>query len=329
MLLRWADARWRRADGQVSWLSSACRGHLRMNLPEPKMTTRIKLLPVLLLMIGTLFDMRAAEPDAAAPAIDKSQFHLFNPTPSKYLREMSTDRPDKTESAYTVDAGHFQFEMDLVTYARDEERSGGTTTKVDAWAVAPINLKVGLCNRVDLQLVLETYVDVRVRSGGVTRTMRGYGDTTVRLKYNLWGNDGGPTAMAAMSYVKLPTNQDDLGNDSVEGGLILPLAASLPGGFGMGLMTQFDAVRDSDDRGYHAEFINTITLGHDIVGKLGGYVEFFSAVSAERGSSWIGTLDFGLTYGFTDNIQLDAGVNIGVTKSAADVNPFVGLSWRF
>lgn len=299
-----------------------------MFLPELNMTTRIKLLPGLLLTIWTMFGLRAAEPDAG-PAIDKSQFHLFNPTPSKYLRELSTDRPDKTESAYTVDAGHFQFEMDLVTYTRDEERSGGTTTKVDAWAVAPINLKVGLCNRADLQLVLETYNDVRVRSGGVTQTMRGYGDTTVRFKYNFWGNDSGPTAMAAMPYVKLPTNQDDLGNDSVEGGLILPLAASLPAGFGLGLMTQFDAVRDDDDRGHHAEFVNTITLSHDIVGNLGGYVEFFSAVSAESDSEWIGTLDLGLTYGITDNIQLDAGVNIGVTDSADDVNPFLGLSWRF
>jgi hypothetical protein len=135
--------------------------------------------------------------------------------------------------------------------------------------------------------------------------------------------------MAAMPYVKLPTNQDGLGNNSVEGGLILPLAVSLPAGFGMGLMTQFDAIRDDDGGGHHAEFVNSITLAHDIVGKLGGYVEFFSAVSAESGSRWIGTFDLGLTYSITDNIQLDAGVNIGVTKSADDVNPFLGLSWRF
>jgi hypothetical protein len=32
---------------------------------------------------------------------------------------MSTDRPDKTESAYTVDAGHFQFEADLVSFGID------------------------------------------------------------------------------------------------------------------------------------------------------------------------------------------------------------------
>ena len=196
-------------------------------------------------------------------------------------------------------------------------------------AFAPVNFKVGLCNRVDLQLVLETYNHVRVRSGGVTQTMSGYGDTTVRLKCNFWGNDGGATAMAALPYVKLPTNQDGLGNNSVEGGLILPLAVCLPADFGMGLMTQFDAIRDDAGSGHHAEFVNSITLSHDIVGKLAGYMEFFSAVSAERGSGWIGTFDLGLTYGLTDNIQLDAGVNIGVTNAADDVNTFLGLSWRF
>jgi hypothetical protein len=38
------------------------------------------------------------------------------------MREMSTDRPDLTESAYTVDAGHFQVEMDVVRYTYDRRR---------------------------------------------------------------------------------------------------------------------------------------------------------------------------------------------------------------
>lgn len=266
-----------------------------------------------------------------ADAGDKSQYTLFNPTPRELMREMSTDRPDKTESAYTVDAGHFQFEMDLVSYTYDRERASGVDTRVDAWAIAPINLKVGLCNQVDLQVVVETWNDVQTKTSGAGATLhqRGFGDVTTRLKYNFWGNDGGRTAFAAMPFVKLPTNQDDLGNNSVEGGLILPLAVALPYDFGMGLMTEFDYNRDSTGNGHHTEFINTITFSRDIVGNLGGYVEFFSLVSAEEDSDWVGTVDLGLTYGLTENVQLDAGVNIGVTKSADDVNPFVGLSWRF
>jgi hypothetical protein len=40
-------------------------------------------------------------------------------------------------------------------------------------------------------------------------------------------------------------------------------------------------------------------------------------------------VDLGLTYGLTKNLQLDGGVNIGLTKSADNVNLFVGVSRRF
>ena len=159
-------------------------------------------------------------PADGADAGDKSQYTLFNPTPKDLMREMTTDRPDKTESPYTVDAGHFQFEMDLVSYTYDQEHEGGVTTRVDAWAIAPINLKVGLCNQVDLQVVVETwnYARTKLSGAGATLHQRGFGEVTTRLKYNFWGNDGGKTAFAAMPLVKLPTNQDELGNNSVEGG---------------------------------------------------------------------------------------------------------------
>lgn len=270
-------------------------------------------------------------PFTTALAADKGGYHLFNPTPRELMREMSTDRPDKTESPYTVDAGHFQIEMDVLNYSYDRHNPERRNIRVESVSIAPINLKAGLCNNVDLQLVVESYTSVRIKDRETPSRARhqGFGDITPRLKVNLWGNDGGLTAFAMMPYLKLPTNQDDLGNNSVEGGVILPLAVELPHGFGMGVMTQFDFIRDEPGDGHHAEFVNSITFSRDIVGNLGGYVEFFSAVSAESGSDWVGTLDLGLTYGLTEDIQLDAGVNFGVTRSADDLNPFMGISWRF
>ncbi len=265
------------------------------------------------------------------PAADKSQYHLFRPTPREFLREMSTDRPDKTESPYTVDAGRFQVEVDLVSYTHDRDRSGGADTRTEGWAVAPVNFKMGLWHNVDLQTVLETYQTVRTedRVARTTTRQSGFGDITSRVKVNLWGNDGGRTALALMPFVKFPTNQDDLGNDSVETGVIIPLAVELPAGFGLGLMTEFDVNRDETGQGRHLEFVNSITVSRDLWGDLGGYLEFWSLASAEDGSDWEGSVDIGFTYGLTENIQLDAGVNIGVTRSAEDVNPFLGVSFRF
>ncbi len=254
---------------------------------------------------------------------EKSTYTFFNPTPRDQMRELSTDRPDVTESAYTVDAGHVQIEMDFVNYTRD--RSGGVTE----WNVTPINFKVGLLNNLDLQIVFDSYIHEKTREAGTSTTTTGVGDLTFRLKTNLWGNDGGATALALMPFVKLPTHSSGLGNNSVEGGLNIPFAVSLPGDWGMGFMTEVDVLRNDADSGYHLDLINSITFSHDIVGDLGGYVEFVSVLSAESGSRWQATFNLGLTYAVTDDIQLDGGCNIGLTDAAEDLHPFVGASFRF
>lgn len=257
-----------------------------------------------------------------APAAER--WSLLRPKPDDALRELSTDRPDKTESPYTVDAGHYQVESDLVTYARD--RADGVTT--ERLSLAATNLKVGLLDDVDLQVVVEPYVGVRSEADGASDTKTGIGDTTVRLKVNWWGNDEGDTAFATMPFVKLPTNQDDLGNDDVEGGLILPLALSLPGAWSLGTMLEVDIDRDADDQGYHAVVIVSVTAGHAIVGDLSGYAELLSESSLESGVGWVGYGDVGLTYRLGSDVQLDAGVNVGLNSDAEDINPFIGFSAR-
>jgi hypothetical protein len=267
--------------------------------------------------------------DDAPPS--KSEYNLFHPTPRPLMREMSTDRPDKTESPYTVDAGHFQIEADLFAYGYDRYNSDFDRARVESVSYAPINLKAGLLNNVDLQVVLETYNEVRTRdplTGAVT-TSRGFGDVIPRLKWNLWGNDGGRTALALLPFVKIPTNEDGLGNSAVEGGMAIPLGIDLPGGWGMGLMTQFEVNQNGSGVGEHYVFVNSATISHAIISKLDGYVEFFSAVSTEGASPWVGTVDGGLTYHLTPDIQLDLGINFGLTRSADDWNPFVGISFRF
>ena len=267
---------------------------------------------------------------AAEPAPDKTRYHLFNRTPDAELRELKTDRPDKTESAYTVDAGRFQLEMDAVNVSYDRHNSARDGTTVRTWNVATLNLKAGLLHNVDLQLVVPTHAYVRTSAPGAgVQKQRGFSDLVTRVKWNLWGNDGGDTALALMPFVKAPTSQDGIGNRSVEGGLIVPFAVELPAGWSLSLMTELDLVRGAATSGHRPRFVNTISFGHDILGELAGYAEFFSSVSTERGAPWIGTVDFGLTYGLTKNLQLDAGVNLGVTRSADDWNPFVGLSYRF
>jgi hypothetical protein len=265
--------------------------------------------------------------DANSTSADKGVYNLFNPVPDSLMRELSPDRPDKTDGPYTVDAGHFQWEMDFANYTYDNDES----LSVRAWNVAPFNFKVGLLNNLDLQVIYGNYLNVRTRDAltGTTARQSGFGDLTTRLKINLRGNDGGTTAFGLVPYFKFPVNTDGLGNNAIEGGSGFLWAIKLPHDFDLGLETAAGVFQNDNDSDYHADFANSITLDHSIIGKLSGYVEFFSDISTERHSDWIGTVDVGLEYLLTENVQLDCGCNFGVTRAADDFNPFAGITVRF
>lgn len=257
---------------------------------------------------------------------DKSQYTVFNPTPDGAMRDMDTDRPDKTESPHTVDAGHIQIEMDLATYTRDKE-DGVRTETLD---ILPFNFKIGLTNQSDIQFVYGSYSRVHVEGpDGLKTTDAGAGDLVIRYKQNLWGNDGGKTAFGLMPFVKIPTSTLEDANDSVEGGLIVPLAIELGKGINLGMMTEVDILRDSTDTGYEPTFVNSATMSFELTKKLGLYTEVYTERSAEDSARTIVTLDAGITYAVTDNLQLDTGVAVGVTDAADDFNVFAGLSRRF
>lgn len=259
---------------------------------------------------------------------DKSQYNLFNPTPRALWREFSTDRPDKTETPFTVDAGNYTMEADLFIYTRDTNSPDGTRTESFNFFVP--NFKVGLTNNIDLQIIPEVYNIVRTTpKGGSHEEASGFGDITVRVKVNFFGNDGGKYALGMMPFIKIPTNQNNLGNNSIEGGIIFPFAISLSEKWDVGMQTEFDLNKNQDASGYNVGFVNTVSFGYQIDSKWSTYFELFTKKTTERGADFVATFDTGLKYLLTENVQLDAGINIGLTQAADDLQPFVGLSVRF
>jgi hypothetical protein len=258
------------------------------------------------------------------PAADKSRYHLFNPTPRELMREMRTDRPDTTESAYSVDAGHYQIEMSFFDYGRN--RADGERT--ETWALGLMNLKVGLLNQVDFQVVFDAYTEERTRAAGVTDTVSGFSDVTLRLKTNLWGNDGGKTALAIMPFVKIPTGTE-LSNDHWEGGVILPFAMSLTDGIDFAAMLEADFVHDEERGGYDVEWVHTATLGFELTEQLGMFIEYAGIASREEEFDYQASFNAGVTFSVNDDLIFDAGIRVGLNEAAEDFGMFTGMSVRF
>ena len=258
------------------------------------------------------------------PTSDKSQYTLFDPTPSDLRRAYNTDRPSKTDSPYTIDAGVFQIESDVWNWTLDYEKGVRTRT----WILSNSNFKLGLTNWMDFQVFPQFYVNKRTSGPGFGKPLEqdGFGDLTIRLKVNLFGNDGGKLVIGFLSSLKIPTNTGDTGNNVWEPGFELPLSYSLPWGFTLFAQTRLDLLDKSRSSNMQVQWQNPIGLSRTIVGNLSGYVEFYDAISA---GPWVGTLDTGLIYQVTPNCSIDVNSFFGLTRSSPDYNLFSGFGYRF
>jgi len=166
-------------------------------------------------------------------------------------------------------------------------------------------------------------------AGATVSRADGAGDLVVRSKVNLFGNDGGAAAMALIPYVKIPTAARTLGNNQVEGGLIVPISMTLPAGFALVVMPEIDLLKNNNDGGKHVNVTGVVNLGYSINKRLTVFGELYSAVGADAHTPPVYTADAAVAYLLTDSIQLDAGANFGMNRNAPNLQIYTGISQRF
>ena len=272
----------------------------------------------------------------AAEASDqnKSQYTLFNPTPDRLLRDLTTDRPDTTESPFTVDAGRIQVETNLFGYTRSRPDIDGTVTSSYDFLVT--NVRIGLTYNSEVNVVFQPYGIVRTRPLDPLTATRssGIGGVDIRGKFNLWGNDSfekpGATAFALLPFITLPTDRNNgISPDGVEGGLILPFAVKLSEKFGLGLNAGVHVVRNDGTPGHHAAYLASASLSYEWSEAVSTYYEVAARFNTGNPLGDVAVLATGFTYKLSKNLQFDGGVRFGVTNAADRFSPFVGVSARY
>lgn len=297
--------------------------------PELKMRSSPLRFAFLLLLI--LPASRGARADDTASPPDKSMYSLFDPTPDDAMRTFDPERPCKIFNPFTVDAGHFQIESDIFDYTHIN--FGGAGTQI--FETADPVIKLGLTNSIDFELVFNGYLNSATHSNQTSMLIangHGFGDTIIKTKINLVGDDGGTFAMALVPFVKVPSAAPGLGNGVVEGGVALPMQINLPQDFVLGLQIEYDALKNANDSLHYANLVNIVSLSHAIsfISKdLTASIEFFSDVGTDPFTPAVYTFDVGLAYLIAPNVQLDAGANFGLTKASPDLNLYTGISARF
>ncbi len=284
----------------------------------------------LFLAVGTSLK---AQP-AFEPSADLS-YSLFNAVPADKLRELSTDRPGKSHSAITVDAGHFQIESDFLNYTYDPHGSGGITTR--AYSVGTPIVKLGVTNWMDVELGLALFNSLHQSDGafanpssGGTITARGFGDTLLGAKINAFGNDGGDRSLAFLPFLKLPTATSGIGNDHVELTLNVPYTIALSKPWSLTLEPNVGYLRSSDNTTYRGDYGIIVNLNRPVFIKgLTAAVEFAVDASTVTTDATKVSFDPSLQYLLSKNLQLDVGAYLGLNKATPRYNPYIGVSYRF
>ncbi len=253
----------------------------------------------------------------------KQRYTLFHPTPKDSLREMDPDRPNITESPYTVDAGHIQYEADFLRY----EYKTTIESKEHALLYNYFNVKLGLTNSLAVQLLIQTYAHQNtVQLDTHERTSdAGFGDLTLRLKKNFLGNDGN-ISFAVIPYLTFPTNHYT-DNSKYEGGVIVPIMFKLKNDWQLSLQVEGDRLKDDVGNGLHNQILQSINIGHPIFTKeLNAYLETYYEYNliAHNINNYV---DAALQYGVSKSVMVDLGFNLGIQK-AADHALFVGIAFR-
>lgn len=242
--------------------------------------------------------------------------------------------PDKRALAteptpYILNRGDLQLEAGLLSLTQDRfnhERSGDRVTSLDLGTTL---WRFGVTGRLEVQALVELHRHHRLASSEAEQVHSGFGDVTLRLKQNVWGNDGRATALAVMPYLLIPTNSHDMSFDRVEGGVIAPFMVTFADGYDITAVAEWGYLRDGDDGGYHSEFGSAFTFNHPLSGNWAASQEFASQYSLEVDAPWLATAGIGLSYAVNANMQADAGCSIGLTRATDDVSLSFMLTRRF
>jgi hypothetical protein len=251
------------------------------------------------------------------------KYSLFHPVPKEQLREMQPDRPGITESPFTVDAGHFQYETDLFSLEKQNKETEVERTIL----INHFNIKAGLTTSTSLQLGYESFGTQQDRdvASGTKTTSHGAGNINIRVKQNLVGNDAGNFTMALLPYINIPTSTYD-DQARFEEGFIVPMQLKLPGEWELGMQLETDRLKDAEADGLHTEFLQALSLTHEIVKDLDGIAETHYTYNFKE-KSWANFLDAALQYGLSKNFMVDAGLNYGLQHDA-EKRYYVGLAFR-
>lgn len=233
-----------------------------------------------------------------------------------------TDRPDFTESTATIPQRHFQIEGGYTSMRQGDE---------DSSSLGELLLRVGVSERMEARFGIGSYSRVDPGVPG-SSTLSGYEDPSIGVKIRLNESDPnllppGRPQMALLLSTSVPVGSDELTSDEWQPEGKLALAWDLNDWLSLSSNLIYGYPSDGDER-FH-QLGATLSAGFSLTDRLGAYVEAFGFNKESLDGSSITYLNGGLTFGVSNDIQLDVRVGAGLDDPSPNWFAGLGAGVRF
>lgn len=237
--------------------------------------------------------------------------------------DISTDRPDQTESPLTVGSGFFQAELGASIEKTREFNSPIGIFKVFTHSYPSVLLRYGIANNVELRLGAEFLQEEHKNIENDNPNITGLGPLTIGTKIKICSEKKYIPETAVLLSVSVPFNKESPFQSDYTGAefrfamahtlsRMFSLSYNLGGEFGSG---------SPGTTG-----IYSLSLAASLLKNFSAFAEVYGYLPEKEVPDH--RLDGGITYLIDKNLQLDLSGGIGITEESPDYFISTGVSFR-
>lgn len=232
------------------------------------------------------------------------------------LDPIDTDRPDQTESAYTVPKNWLQFEAGFGIQRNDE-----ISKEI---SLPTLLTKYGISRKIELRLITTLLSNSDISQPTGIKYKTGLEPVEIGAKISLWEERGWVPKTSFIFHLGIPALASKSNKiNSVAPNFRFTLQNSLTENIAIG----YNIGAEWDGENNDPSYIYTLSPGFNFGKKWYAYIEAFGAIRKHDQPQH--NIDGGLAYHLSNNCKIDISSGYGITKAAADWYIAVGFSARF
>ncbi len=234
-------------------------------------------------------------------------------------------RSQTTEVPQPVEPGSFLLEVDALTVRRDRADTAGYSFR--GLGLLSTLASAGITRDFDVQVGVDVFQRFTFDLGGLRTTDSGFGDLYFRSKWRFWQDSASGQSAAVIPYLKLPSNTGGIGNNSVEGGLIVPWEKTWGESATFGAMAAWDLLRNPDNNGYDSWWTVSAYFNRALTSRFSVYGESILTVTSAGTSLTNLSVGGGAVFSLTKALSVDYELQRGIGRAATDWTHTLRFNW--